>query len=481
MLEIVKNIQGKQLEFTHFFGFFSDEAKPFVSCNCQAKLEKYFTHKNVKREFGEITPLLLTEEEIPSHIILVCLGKKEEYSFEKFKEILITLSTKLEEKSMINVDSFARNLDVKEVLKKMVLSFQFYNYQYNECKSEKKPLDRSVFFAVDEDMNDLIEEYYVLGSAINNARDLVNKPYNYLSALDLANYAESLANSQPQIAVKVFQKPELEAMKMGAFLGVNKGSFDEPKLIYLTYQGNSDSSDYIGLIGKGVMYDTGGYSIKSSMNNMKDDMGGAATVLGVFEAIAKNGLKVNVKGVIAATDNRIDGKATLPDDVLTSMNGKTIEVVSTDAEGRLTLADALTFIQKEGCKTLIDLATLTGSVVAALGEYITGIFGNDQALVDSVIQSGKVEDEDLWQLPITGYVRKMVRSSKVADLTNSAGRLMGASSAAAFLEEFIEKGNRWVHLDIAGTAFHTSPSYQEFYGASGVMVKTLYQLLKNNI
>jgi leucyl aminopeptidase len=163
------------------------------------------------------------------------------------------------------------------------------------------------------------------------------------------------------------------------------------------------------------------------------------------------------------------------------MNGKTIEVVSTDAEGRLTLADALTFIQKEGCKTLIDLATLTGSVVAALGEYITGIFGNDQALVDSVIQSGKVEDEDLWQLPITGYVRKMVRSSKVADLTNSAGRLMGASSAAAFLEEFIEKGNRWVHLDIAGTAFHTSPSYQEFYGASGVMVKTLYQLLKNNI
>ena len=481
MMEIVKNIQGKQLEYTHFFGFFSDEKEPPVSEHCQPKLMKYFNHLGIKKALGDMTPLYLTEAGLPAHIMLVCLGNKSDYNLKQFNQILVNVATKLEEHSVISVASFARELPFEIILKKMVLAFQFYSYQYEECKSEKKILQREVYFAVEDGYDRLIEEYYTLGNAINNTRDLVNKPYNYLSALDLANYAVLLGDINENVIVQIFNKPQLETLKMGAFLGVNKGSFDDPKLIYLTYNGNTESSEYIGLVGKGVMYDTGGYSIKSSMNNMKDDMGGAATVLGVFEACVKNQVQVNLKVVICATDNRIDGKATLPDDVLTSMNGKTIEVVSTDAEGRLTLADALTFIQKEGCKTIIDLATLTGAVVVALGDYTTGVFGNNTKLVQSIIASGDQEDEHVWELPITDHIRKQVRSSKVADLTNSTGRAMGASGAAAFLEEFVEKESQWAHLDIAGTAFHTSPFYQELYGASGVMVKTLYQLFKHNM
>ncbi|MDD3191278.1 MAG: leucyl aminopeptidase, partial [Bacilli bacterium] len=258
-----------------------------------------------------------------------------------------------------------------------------------------------------------------------------------------------------------------------------QGSTAEPQLIHLSFQ-NSEKPEKVGLVGKGVMFDTGGYSLKQTMNNMKDDMGGAATVIGIMEALARNDVKVNVEAIICATDNRIDGKALLPDDVLTAMNKKTIEIVSTDAEGRLTLADALCYAQKEGCKKVIDLATLTGAVVVALGDYTTGIFGNNDEMIEKIIASGKKTNEDIWHLPITDHIRKQVRSSKVADLTNSTGRNMGASGAAAFLEEFVEEGTKWVHLDIAGTIFHTSPSYQEAYGASGVMVKTLYEYLKNN-
>ena len=232
------------------------------------------------------------------------------------------------------------------------------------------------------------------------------------------------------------------------------------------------------LVGKGVMFDTGGYSLKQSMNNMKDDMAGSATVLGILEAAVKNNLPVNLSVVICATDNRIDGGALLPDDVLTAMNGKTIEIVSTDAEGRLTLADAVYFAQKQGSKNIIDFATLTGAIVVALGDYTTGLFGNDLDNINSLLVSSKEEYEGLWHMPITEYMRERVRGSKVADLTNSTGRSAGAIGAAAFIEEFIEEGTKWMHLDIAGTAFNTSPAYNEFYGATGAMVKTVYNYLK---
>ncbi|NCB13414.1 MAG: leucyl aminopeptidase, partial [Erysipelotrichia bacterium] len=173
-------------------------------------------------------------------------------------------------------------------------------------------------------------------------------------------------------------------------------------------------------------------------------------------------------------------EALLPDDVLTAMNKKTIEIISTDAEGRLTLADAVCFAESKNAKRIIDLATLTGSVVTALGDYTTGILGNNQKLIDDIINASKIEDEHMWQLPITDYIREKVRKSNVADIRNATGREMGTSSAAAFIEEFVSKTTKWAHLDIAGTAYRTSPFYQEAYGATGVMVKTLYKYLKEN-
>src|SRR5690554_6384755 len=182
------------------------------------------------------------------------------------------------------------------------------------------------------------------------------------------------------------------------------------------------------------MFDTGGYSIKTNMLNMKCDMAGAATVLGVLEAVVKNELPINLQGVVSATDNRIDGSALVPDDVITAMNKLTIEIQSTDAEGRVALADALTCTQQQGAKEVIDIATLTGAIVIALGSDVTGLFGNDQEMINNFLKSSKEANEEVWHMPINNSIRKKVRDSKVADLLNSTGRKMGASSAAAFLE-----------------------------------------------
>lgn len=413
-------------------------------------------------------------------VFIIGLGRKKDYNYKRLEKAAIAITKKLDNNLVVDIESFTGNLELKEVLKRLVLSVQYYNYSYDEFKKKKQKNDLTISFRLKENQDKIIEEYNNLAIAIKNTRDLVNRPYNYLNANDLADYTEQLVEGldNDKVTLKVLNKKEIEALKMNAFLGVNKGSSVEPRLIHLKYQGKDEFKDSLALIGKGVMYDTGGYSIKTKMNNMKSDMAGAATVLGVFEAVVKNKLPINIQVIIAATDNRISSEALLPDDVLTAMNGKTIEVISTDAEGRLTLADALTYAQKQGSKKLIDIATLTGAVIVALGGYTTGIFGNNKNMIIDLINSGCNESEHIWELPITRYIRSKVRGSKVADLTNSTGREAGASSAAAFLEEFVEEGSEWVHLDIAGTAFHTSPSYKEHYGASGVMVRTLYQHLK---
>jgi leucyl aminopeptidase len=370
---------------------------------------------------------------------------------------------------------------MKDFVETCVETIEYYNYEYLECKSKKDEKQLDVNILVDGE-EETFKRSMSLNAAIKNTRNLVNKPYNYLDVNGLVKYAEELAvelKKYGEVDIKVYSKQECADLRMGAFLGVNQGSAVEAKMITMNYVGNKQSDQVIGLVGKGVMFDTGGYTIKQSMNTMKCDMGGAATVLGTFEAVVKEKLSVNIQLVIAATDNKIDGNAYLPDDVLTSMNGKTIEIVSTDAEGRLTLADALTFIQRQGVKEVIDVATLTGAVVVALGDYTTGVFGNNQTMIDSFMKASLETRESAWPMPITKHIEKAVRGSKVADLTNSTGRSMGASGAAAFLKEFVEDGTSWIHLDIAGTAFHTSPSNGEYYGATGAMVKTIYRFLES--
>lgn len=413
-------------------------------------------------------------------LYLIGLGKKEDYSYEVLEESLRAVNYKLGHELIVDLDSFIHELDPSEVARRFVKAVGFHNYVYDELLSEKIDNELNLKFDTKHNLEKEIEEAFNLAIAVDNTRDLVNKPYNCLSASDLADYAVNLAKSldDERVYVRIYDKAEIEAMGMNAFLGVNKGSDAEPKLIHLKYQGGSGEA--IGLVGKGIMYDTGGYSLKTTMNNMKSDMAGAASALGTFEAAVKNNLQVNLQVVICATDNRINGNALLPDDILTAMNKKTIEIVSTDAEGRLTLADAVCFAQKEGCKTVVDIATLTGACVVALGTHITGLFGNCDREIAKIMAASEKANEEMWRLPINKQIREQVRSSKVADIKNSTGRNMGASSAAAFIEEFIECNTKWLHLDIAGTAFRSEPSQFEHYGATGVPVNTLYYYLKDS-
>lgn len=417
--------------------------------------------------------LCLSKEELENDIeVINTLGKLSMKKVVIVKEDKVLEKDKLsklfdfKEDLLVLVDTFS---DVKLLFEVLVDS----SYRFLEFKSKDKKTVGSLSYYSSEDIEKEVNEGLVYGEAINNTKELVNKPYNYLNAIDLAEYALGFKRFN-NVEVTVYDKAQIEAMKMGAFLGVNKGSLEEPRLIHIRYTGDKESKEIISLIGKGVMYDTGGYSLKpvTGMPNMKCDMAGAATVLGAIEVIARLGFKKNVDIIIAATDNRIGDGAIVPDDILTAANGMTIEIISTDAEGRLTLADALWFAQKQGATKLVDIATLTGAIVAALGKEYTGVFTNNQEYLNSLISVSENTKEKLWQMPISEGYRKELKCF-AADMRNTGtSRTAGASVAAAFLEKFVEDNRPWIHIDIAATAF------DEKKGGSGALVKTLAEFCK---
>ncbi len=387
----------------------------------------------------------------------------------KRNEIFKSIS-KLKGNITVLVDTFETKesyLDIMQVLSEKILT---NNYEFLNYKSKDKEKTKNFYYYGESAIADTVKKGYVLGDCVNHARDLVNTPYNYLNATDLAVYSKKLERFN-NITVEIFDKEQIEKMNMWAFLGVNKGSIDPPKLILIKYKGKKEFNNPTALVGKGVMYDTGGYSIKTAagMPGMKVDMAGSAAVISAIEAIARLELKANVMAIVAATDNRIGDNAIVPDDILTAASGKTIEIISTDAEGRLTLADAVWFAQQQGAKKVIDTATLTGSMVAALGHEFTGAFTNDKDYLKKLLKASKKVDEKVWEMPISKGYKKLIES-KVADIKNTGGRLAGASTAAQFIAEFIEKDTKWIHLDIAGTA---STEKNE---ATGVMVKTFTEL-----
>ncbi|MEC9484669.1 MAG: leucyl aminopeptidase family protein [Candidatus Izemoplasma sp.] len=381
------------------------------------------------------------------------------------KEDVIAHIAKMEEDVILLGDTFVT--EEKTLLSEVVEKRLTEQYRFDRFKETKKTVYKTYFFAK-KNVYETLKKGQIIGDAINTCRDLVNTPYNYLNAEALAIHAKGLERYQ-NITVDVYDKDAIEEMNMGAYLGVNKGSTDEPKLIVIKYN-NGGKSPYTGLVGKGVMYDTGGYSLKTptSMPGMKVDMAGAAAVVASIEAIAQLELEANVMSVVAATDNRIGKEAIVPDDILTAANGKTIEVISTDAEGRLTLADALWFAQKEGAKRVIDVATLTGSIVRALGNKLTGAYTNNQAFLSEFKAVTEKTNEPIWEMPITKVYHDELKS-KVADLQNKGSALAGASIAAAFLQNFVEEKTEWIHLDIAGTSSNKKE-------ATGVMVKSFVEL-----
>jgi leucyl aminopeptidase len=317
----------------------------------------------------------------------------------------------------------------------------------------------------------------VIGEAQNFTRNLVNEPSNRMTPRHLAQHAADMA-ARWGLECDVFGPEDIQRMKMGALWSVAQGSEEPPRLIVLRYSHlQAPESPLVGLIGKGITFDTGGISIKpaENMHEMKTDMAGGATMLGVMQALAQLKPKVRVVTVIPATENMPSGKAYKPGDVITSMSGRTIEVLNTDAEGRLVLADALTFAKQQGCTVLIDAATLTGAVSVALGNFTTGVFGWNKEWVKRVLSSATAAGDRMWELPIDEEYRDLYKS-QIADLANTGGRYGAAITGAMFIGEFAN-GTPWVHLDIAGTRWSNEEKPYLGKGPTGSPVRTLVDLL----
>lgn len=290
-------------------------------------------------------------------------------------------------------------------------------------------------------------------------------------------YKERFADKN--VNVKVYDEEQIRELGLTAYLEVAKGSDNPPRFIVIEYLNGPQEQKPLVFVGKGITYDSGGYSIKPSdgMKTMNADMGGAGTVIGAIDAISSNELKVNVVALVAACENSISGRSYKPGDVIKARNGLTIEVDNTDAEGRITLADAVNYgVTEYDPEFIIDLATLTGACLVALAETYTGAITNDQETFEKVLAAAKVSNEKIWQLPNDDTIRKF-NDSEVADVKNSGGRLGGTITAGQFIENFIEE-KPWVHLDIAGTAYLSKPQGLYEKGATGVHVRTLYNLAK---
>jgi len=361
------------------------------------------------------------------------------------------------------------------------------SYQFDAYKKPKTKNILENIVLIAEDGRDAIKAQKGIEMAekiidgVTVARDLVNTPSQDMSPIRLAQTAEQIAKMCSDIKLRVYNREQIEKKNMGAFLAVSQGSDHEPRLIHLIYKPQGAKKS-IAIVGKGITFDSGGLSIKpaEAMQSMKCDMAGAASVLGIFASIARIKPKIEVHGIIAATDNMPSSKAMKPGDIVRASNKKTIEILNTDAEGRLTLADALVYAQKQEPDYLIDLATLTGACVVALGEEIAGVMGNDHQLVDYLRESALKSGEELWELPLFDRYSKLIESD-VADLRNiSSTRYGGTLTAGLFLKEFISDNQKWAHIDIAGPAFAERPlSSYLGKGATGYGVRTLINLIQN--
>jgi len=309
------------------------------------------------------------------------------------------------------------------------------------------------------------------------ARDLVNAPGNIKSPVFLTEQAQAAAK-ESGLTCKVLGQKELAKEGCGALLGVAQGSEREPQMIILEHNGGTKGKAPVALVGKGVTFDSGGISLKpgEKMDEMKMDMAGGAAVIGTMLAIALLKLPINVVGVVPAVENLPSGTAYRPGDILTSLSGKTIEVLNTDAEGRLILADALTYVKRYQPELVVDLATLTGACIIALGHHATAVLGNDQKLIDSLLAAGEASGERLWQLPLWDDYDPLIKSD-VADVKNTGGRAAGTITAAAFLKKFASDFH-WAHLDIAGTAWRDQNQPYIPKGGTGVGVRLLVAFLQ---
>jgi leucyl aminopeptidase len=443
---------------------------------------------DIKGKSGEYT-LLYSNGLIPTdRIIIAGMGKKKDLTVNKISETVADTCRQLRQKGVTSITMIPLGTGINHI--KTASAAQaiaegvilgLYRFRRHMTKKENNTKEvKGVQIVVNEkekkQIEKAIEKGQIIAESANWTRDLVNEPANFMTPAKMAKAASELAKEYG-LSIEVLEEEQISLEGMGGLLGVSRGSQQPPRFIILKYKGRDSDETDIVLAGKGITFDSGGISIKPSerMGDMKGDMAGGASVLGTIRAIAQLKPKVNVTALVPATENLPSGTAMKPGDVITAMNGKTIEVLNTDAEGRLILADALSYAKKIDTKSIIDVATLTGACQIALGNICTGAFSNNQELIDEVITAGNEVGERAWQLPMFAEYREQLKSD-IADIKNIGTRYGGAITAAKFLEDFV--GDiPWVHLDIAGTSDTDKEKGYLVKGATGIPVRTLVNFI----
>lgn len=423
---------------------------------------------------------------LADRVLLIGCGRERELDERQYRNIINHSINQLDQTSVAEAVSYLSELNVKGrdhywKIKQAVEVTSHNLYEFKEFKSNKKATQKSLrkMTLTVPSRRELptgeraINHGQAIANGVKLTRDLANRPSNICTPSHLAAQAQHLAKLHKSLKVKILDESAMKKLGMNSLLSVTQGSRKPAKLITLEYKGNKKNTRPIVLVGKGVTFDTGGISIKpaSAMDEMKYDMCGAASVLGTLSAVAEIGLPINVTGVIPTVENMPGGNATNPGDIFTSMSGQTVEVLNTDAEGRLILCDALTYSERFNPTVVIDIATLTGACVIALGKHATGLLSNHNPLAKDLINAGQTSGDRAWQLPLWDDYEKQL-DSPFADMANIGGREAGTITAACFLSKFTKKQN-WAHLDIAGTAWISGKNK----GATGRPVSLLTQYI----
>ncbi|HEV2914500.1 MAG TPA: leucyl aminopeptidase [Pyrinomonadaceae bacterium] len=428
-------------------------------------------------------------------LLLIGVGEREEYGAPQISQMAGTAARYLRVRNTKTVAIVPRaegdaERAVAAAVEGAVMGL-FEPDKYRTVDKEERTIERLTVViegADEEALARAAERGRIIGESVNFTRDLANEPGAYMTPTDMAERARQIAE-EFGLSIDVLDEARMEQEGMGALLSVSRGSEEPAKLIVLRYtpretagsaeQQQQQDGELLAFVGKGITFDSGGISLKpgENMELMKYDMTGGATVMGAMRAIAQLKPTIPVLGVVPASENLPSGKATKPGDIVRAMSGKTIEVINTDAEGRLILSDAICYAKKLGAKRIVDMATLTGAVSIALGDVNTAVLGTDQELIDEIIRAGREVGEKFWQLPLDKEYTKQIKSD-IADIKNVGGRKAGTITAAAFLKEFAD-GVSWAHLDIAGTAWGDESKPYRAKGPTGIAVRTLLNIVEH--
>ena len=472
--DLTDNITSNTPNGSAIFGVFSDkstkELEKSLSSLDVAKIKETIKKSSFEGKINQSLCVYETSNKKLNKIYLIGLGEKNKYNEKKFLKSINSFSKICKTENIKNiylgVSSFINDkFSIDWAIRNISIHINGIDYHYDKTKNKTKNKNNYkvsklffVFDSIKKNYKQDIKKYFSQGEAIANgiklAKNLGDLPSNICTPTYLAKTATSLGKTNKNLNIKIHDEKEMKKMGMNCLLSVGNGSDEPSKLITINYSGGAKNEKPIVLVGKGITFDTGGISIKPSngMDEMKYDMCGAASVIGTMKSISELNLKINVVAIVASAENMPSGSATNPGDVVTTMSGQTVEILNTDAEGRLVLCDALTYSLKFKPKHIIDVATLTGAVLVALGKVASGVLSNDEELTEKLKNSSNISHDYIWELPMWEEFQSEL-DSNFADIANIGKRYAGTITAACFLSRFTENYS-WAHLDIAGTAWN---------------------------